>query len=71
MATQQATIRVRQIHCTGCERRIEQAVSRLDGVRQVKADHRNGEVRVVLDDTRTSDATIRTSITRAGFEVQP
>ncbi len=69
MAIQQATIRVRQIHCTGCERRIEQAVGQLDGVRQVKADHRNGEVRVVLDDTLTSDAAIRSSITRAGFEV--
>ncbi len=69
MAIQQATIRVRRIHCTGCERRIEQAVGHLDGVRQVKADHRNGEVRVVLDDTLTSDAAIRSSITRAGFEV--
>ena len=71
MATRQATIRVRQIHCTGCERRIEQAVSHLAGVRQVKADHRNGEVRVVLDDTRMSDGAVRTAIERAGFDVQP
>ncbi len=70
MATQQATIRVRQIHCEGCERRIEKAVSQLDGVRQVKADHRSGEVRVVLDERRASEAAIRTSIERAGFEVQ-
>ncbi len=71
MTVQQAIIRVRQIHCTGCERRIEQAVTQVDGVRQVKADHRHGEVRVVLDDRRTSDAAIRASIERAGFEVQP
>ena len=71
MATQQVTIRVRQIHCTGCERRIERAVSELNGVRQIKADHRTGEVRVVLDDARISDAAIRTAIERAGFEVQP
>ncbi len=71
MATQPSTIRVRQIHCAGCERRIEQAVSQLDGVRQVKADHRNGEVRVVLEGTLTSEMAIRTSIERAGFEVQP
>jgi len=71
MATQHATIQVRQIHCPGCERRIERAVSHLDGVRQVKADHRNGEVRVVLDDRRTSSSAIRDSIERAGFEVQP
>ncbi len=71
MTVQQAIIRVRQIHCTGCERRIEQAVTQVDGVRQVKADHRHREVRVVLDDRRTSDAAIRASIERAGFEVQP
>lgn len=71
MATGQTTIRVRQIHCTGCERRIEQAVSQLDGVRQVKADHRSGDVRVALDDTRVSDGAVRTAIERAGFEVQP
>ena len=70
MATQQATIRVRQIHCTGCERRIEQSVTQLDGVRQVKADHRTGEVRVVLDGARISDVAIRTAVERAGFEVQ-
>jgi copper chaperone CopZ len=68
---QQATIRVRQIHCEGCERRIEKAASQVDGVRQVKADHRTGEVRIVLDETRASDAAIRASIERAGFEVQP
>ena len=71
MATQQVTIRVRQIHCTGCERRIEQAVSQLDGVRQIQADHRTREVRVILDDAQISDAAIRTAVERAGFEVQP
>ncbi len=70
MATLQSTIRVRQIHCEGCERRIEQAVRQLDGVRQVKADHRNGEVRVVREGTLTEGA-IRTAIERAGFELQP
>ncbi len=71
MATEQSTIRVRRIHCESCERRIEKAVSQMDGVRQVKADHRNGEVRVVLEGTRTSEEAIRTAIERSGFEVQP
>ncbi len=70
MATQEATIRVREIHCEGCERRIEKAVSQLDGVRQVKADHRDGQVRVVLEGTLTSEGAIRTAIERAGFEIQ-
>ncbi len=71
MAIEQSTIRVRRIHCESCERRIEKAVSQMDGVRQVKADHRNGEVRVVLEGTRTSEEAIRTAIERSGFEVQP
>ena len=71
LTTEQATIRVRQIHCGGCEGRIEKAVGQLDGVRQVKADHRTGEVRVVLEGTLSSEGAIRTAIERAGFEVQP
>jgi len=71
MATQPSMMRVGQIHCIGCARRIEKAVSQLDGVRQVKADHRTGEVRVVLDHARASEAAARTSIERAGFEIQP
>ncbi len=69
MATQQSTIRVREIHCVNCERRIEKAVGQLDGVRLVKADQ-IGEVRVLLDDSRTSERAVRTSIQRAGFEVE-
>ncbi len=71
MSIEQSTIRVRQIHCESCERRIEKAVGQLDGVRQVKADHRNGELRVVLEATRTSEGAIRSAIERSGFELQP
>jgi len=71
MATQQATIRVRQIHCEGCGPRIEQAVSQLEGVRLVKPDHGNVELRVVVASTLTSEAAIGPAIERAGFEVQP
>ncbi len=70
MAIQRATIRVREIHCENCERRIEKVVSQIDGVRQVKADHRNDEVGVVLEATRTSEEAVRTAIQRAGFEIE-
>ena len=67
--TEQLIVHVKTIHCGSCERRIEKAVSRLDGVRQVKADHRSGEVHVALEAGRVTEADVRTSVERAGFEV--
>jgi len=68
---QQIVLRVKTIHCESCERRIVKAVGHVDGVRQVNADHRTGEVRVLLDEPAGSEGAVRTSIERAGFEVQP
>jgi copper chaperone CopZ len=65
----QITLRVKGIHCEGCEQRIEKALTRLDGVRSCRADHRSGEVEVVFEASRTPEQAVRTCITHAGFEV--
>jgi Copper chaperone len=57
--------------CESCERRIEAALGRLDGVRLARADHQRGEVRVVVDVVRTPEETVRATIAAAGFEVKP
>jgi Copper chaperone len=59
------------MNCASCERRIEAALGRLDGVRLAAADHQRGEVRVVFEPARSPEATVRTTITAAGFEVRP
>lgn len=57
------------MNCGACERRIEAALGRLDGVRLAAADHQRGEVRVVFEPTRSPEETVRATIAAAGFEV--
>lgn len=56
----------RTIHCEGCEQRIASALGRMDGVREVRADHRTQEVRVTADDDVGPEA-IRERLGRIGF----
>lgn len=57
--------------CGNCERRVQTALGRLDGVRVARADHERGEVRVVFEPTHSSEETLRATIAAAGYEVKP
>lgn len=59
-----------RIHCEGCERRIANALGRVPGVREVRADHRTQAVHVVADD-RLSGEAIREHLSRVGYEASP
>ncbi len=64
--TKELVFQVGGMTCSGCESRIEKVLGRLDGVRSAAADHRSGEVRVLLDRGQTSAQAIATqSSTRA------
>ena len=52
----------------GCERRIQNAVSSISGVEEVKANHENGTVKVIATDSTDVDK-IRDKISNLGFEV--
>ena len=57
--------------CGGCEMSIESVVSRLSGVRAVKANHETGEVRVAVDGpNRPSLADLADAVTKAGYVPQ-
>ena len=45
----EVVLKVEGMHCTGCENRIQNAVSLIEGVTKVQADHTNGEVKVTMD----------------------
>lgn len=68
---EQVQLRVSGMSCAGCERRIEKALARVDGVLRTSADHRAGQVRVVFDAARTSERAVRSTIEQAGYEVFP
>lgn len=66
---EQVAIGVRGMSCSGCEQRLEQALTRLQGIARASADHASERVEVVLDPTRVSEAEVRSCIDGAGFEV--
>lgn len=66
---EQLVLQVRGMTCTGCESRIQKVLGRLDGIADTTADHRSGEVRVLLDLEQSSAQDIAASITNAGYEI--
>lgn len=60
-------IKVEGMMCTGCENRIQNAVSEIKGVESVKANHENGTVEI----KGTADINeIKQAIEDIGFEVK-
>ncbi len=62
-------IGVKGMSCGGCEQRLEQALTRLQGVARASADHARETVELVLDPSRVSEAEVRNCIEMTGFEV--
>jgi copper chaperone CopZ len=66
---EQLELRVNGMSCSACERRIEKALSQLDGVVRSTADHRARTVRVVFDSAQASAEAVTARIEQAGYEV--
>lgn len=61
-------IPVEGMHCTGCERALSSALERLEGVRETRADHRAGRVRVSFDPQRVEEEQLRRQIEEVGYQ---
>ena len=55
--------------CEGCEKRIQNALSKVDGVKEVIANHATGKVNLTLDDA-TDERGLKDIISNLGFEVK-
>lgn len=44
------TLKVEGMVCGGCENRIQNTLSMIDGIKDVKADHVSGEVKIKAED---------------------
>jgi copper chaperone CopZ len=62
-------LKVDGMDCTACERRLETALSRVQGVVRSKADYQQGSVSVVTDPSKAIEDSIRATIQKAGFGV--
>ena len=62
------TIKVNGMVCGGCENRVKNAVSNIEGVEEVTANHELGEVTVKANENVSEEA-IKNKIDDIGFEV--
>jgi len=65
---QRETITVTGMSCGGCERTVESALSKVEGVSRVDADNEAETVEVVVADD-AADEDITAAIEQAGFDV--
>jgi len=65
----QVQLKVSGMDCTQCERRLENALSQVDGVVRSKADHQQGSLSVVIDPAKANEDAVRAAIAKAGFGV--
>lgn len=63
------TLTVDGMACVGCEVTIEEKLSKIEGVVSVKASHKNKQVKVEFDSTKTNLKTIKSSIVKSGYKL--
>jgi copper ion binding protein len=66
----EAKIRIKDMHCANCARTIENAVSKVEGVKNAKADYTKGMAEVEFDPSKTNVSKIMQAIKNAGYETQ-
>lgn len=57
----------RTIHCDGCERTIQHTLSKLPGVKRVKADHRTQFIQLTLDTDAAGEERVQHELERIGY----
>lgn len=62
-------LKVKGMHCEGCENRIKNSLSTIDGVVEVIANHNNGTVEIKANKNIDED-NIREKIDDLGFEIE-
>src|SRR5215510_12553964 len=56
--------------CTGCENTLKSRVKKVDGVKDVIADHKTNTVKASYDPDKTNPDAIKAAITDAGYKVE-
>ena len=62
-------LKVEGMHCGGCESRIQNSISEIDGVENVVANHNDGNVKITLNKDIDRKVIVET-IEDIGFEVK-
>lgn len=62
-------INVEGMVCGGCEKRVQNALSEIDGIESVIANHTDGTVKIILN-SEIDASIIKETIEDLGFEVK-
>ena len=62
-------LKVKGMHCEGCENRIKNSLSTIEGIVEVIANHNNGTV-VIKTNKNIDEDDIREKIDDLGFEIE-
>jgi copper chaperone CopZ len=62
-------LKVKGMHCAGCENSVNETVSGICGVKKVKSDCARERVSVEFDESKTNAKSIAKVIDDAGFKV--
>lgn len=62
-------IKVNGMVCNGCENRVQNALKTIEGVEDVKANYKNGIVKITLKN-EVEEKTIKEKVEDIGFEVK-
>lgn len=65
-----ANFAVEGMSCMGCEKSIKTRLSRLDGVKEVEASHKEGRATVQYDPSKVSTDEIAAQINALGFSAK-
>ena len=61
-------LKVKGMHCLGCENRIKKVLSLIENVLEVEANHENGLVKIKYEDGLNVDL-VKDELVNLGFEV--
>ena len=61
---------VKGMSCGHCEKRVDEALLSLDGVKKSKASSKKGQVLCLFDESLVSLEQIKAAITEAGYKVE-
>lgn len=63
------TLKIDGMHCGGCESRVKNGLSKLEGVRSVDADHEAGQATVTFVAGQEDLEALRETVSQLGYEV--
>ena len=63
-------LKVKGMHCGGCEQRVQKMVGRLPNIHTVAADHQNGVVTIGYDGSPETLQAAQSKIQELGYEVE-